>query len=246
MFPEQLIAPVLTGFALGFAGSLHCVAMCGGILSIALVAGQGEDGQEAHMGKTLRRFLLLSLGRITSYMIAGAIVGSVGWGIFQALQLDNGHWVLRILSAMLIATIGALQLGLIPNVVAGGAARIVAPVSAGLNRLFARLPSTGLVGLVASGLAWGWLPCGLVYGGLTYAMLAGSAGAGASAMAGFGLGTIPALMGIALAAGLAGSNLRAFLQRRLVRQLSGLFLIAIAALSVIEHPANPFCQPLPV
>jgi len=50
------------------------------------------------------------------------------------------------------------------------------------------------------GLLWGWLPCGLVYSVLVAAALAGSAGAGALTMLGFGLGTLPAMSALSYAA----------------------------------------------
>jgi sulfite exporter TauE/SafE len=44
------------------------------------------------------------------------------------------------------------------------------------------------------GLAWGFIPCGLVYGALAAAAFAGSAAGGAAAMAAYGLGTLPWLL----------------------------------------------------
>ena len=44
------------------------------------------------------------------------------------------------------------------------------------------------------GLLWGWLPCGMVYGVLTAALLSGSAARGAATMLAFGLGTLPNLL----------------------------------------------------
>src|SRR6185437_7395986 len=46
------------------------------------------------------------------------------------------------------------------------------------------------------GMLWGWLPCGLVYSVLLVAAFAGSAGAGSATMTAFGLGTLPALLGL--------------------------------------------------
>jgi sulfite exporter TauE/SafE len=57
------------------------------------------------------------------------------------------------------------------------------------------------------GLAWGFIPCGLVYGALAAAAFAGSASSGAAgsaaggaaAMLAYGLGTLPWLLGTGLA-----------------------------------------------
>jgi sulfite exporter TauE/SafE len=48
------------------------------------------------------------------------------------------------------------------------------------------------------GFAWGLMPCAMVYGALFTAMLTGSAVGGATVMAGFGAGTLPALTATAL------------------------------------------------
>jgi sulfite exporter TauE/SafE len=68
-----------------------------------------------------------------------------------------------------------------------------------------------------SGLLWGFLPCGLVYGALAAAAFAGSseksAAYGAAAMLAFGIGTLPLL----LSAGLALTRLRS----RAFRSLAG-------------------------
>jgi len=50
---------------------------------------------------------------------------------------------------------------------------------------------------------WAWIPCGLVYSVLIWAVSAGSAGRGALLMLAFGLGTLPNLLGIVLLAGAA-------------------------------------------
>jgi sulfite exporter TauE/SafE len=64
-----------------------------------------------------------------------------------------------------------------------------------------------------AGLFWGWLPCGLVYGALAAAAFAGTAAGGAAAMAAYGAGTLPWLMGAGLAFG--------WLQKKVVRAVAG-------------------------
>jgi sulfite exporter TauE/SafE len=44
------------------------------------------------------------------------------------------------------------------------------------------------------GIAWGFMPCAMVYGALMMALLTGSGFGGAMLMAGFALGTLPALV----------------------------------------------------
>ena len=45
------------------------------------------------------------------------------------------------------------------------------------------------------GMLWGWIPCGLVYAIAAAAAISGSATTGAILLLGFGIGTLPALLG---------------------------------------------------
>jgi sulfite exporter TauE/SafE len=54
---------------------------------------------------------------------------------------------------------------------------------------------------LALGLLWGWLPCGLVYSTLVWSVSAGGAWQGAALMLAFGLGTLPNLLLMGVAAG---------------------------------------------
>jgi sulfite exporter TauE/SafE len=87
------------------------------------------------------------------------------------------------------------------------------------------LPARTLPQSYAAGLAWGWLPCGLVYGALAAAVFAGGAVEGAVAMAGFGLGTLPWL----LAAGVFAAKLRSAVK---LRAAGGMLLIALGGLGL--------------
>jgi uncharacterized protein len=75
---------------------------------------------------------------------------------------------------------------------------------------------------------WGFLPCGMVYGALFYAMLSGSALHGAAVMTGFGLGTLPSVT----AAALGVSSFRRLARTPNARVAVGLGIIALAAASV--------------
>ena len=67
-------------------------------------------------------------------------------------------------------------------------------------------------------MAWGWLPCGLVYSVLVSALAAGSATSGAALMLAFGLGTLPNLLGM----GLFARQIQPFMQQLWVRRAAGL------------------------
>ena len=74
-------------------------------------------------------------------------------------------------------------------------------------------------------MAWGLVPCGMVYGALAVALLAGNAASGAVVMLAFGAGTLPNLL---MMSGLAGW-LRGLSRQRWARGAAG---IAIAGFGV--------------
>lgn len=78
---EASMPLVLSALLLGFFGSAHCLAMCGGIAG-ALGQARTEEGS---IGAWARAGLY-STGRIASYAIAGGIVASVG----EAFVLQTG------------------------------------------------------------------------------------------------------------------------------------------------------------
>jgi hypothetical protein len=82
----------------------------------------------------------------------------------------------------------------------------------------------------ALGLLWGWLPCGLVYSVLVAALATGSAARGGLLMLAFGLGTLPAL----LAMGMAAVRLKAFLQNLWIRRVSGLLVLGFGLLGLLR------------
>ena len=87
--------------------------------------------------------------------------------------------------------------------------------------LFQKLiPVTTTPRAIIAGMAWGWLPCGLVYSILVSALAAGSAASGAALMLAFGLGTLPNLLGM----GLFARQIQPFMQHVWVRRVAGLIV----------------------
>ena len=96
----------------------------------------------------------------------------------------------------------------------------------------ARLPAKA--GLFLSGTVWGFLPCAMVYAALFYAMLSGSWLGGALVMSGFGLGTLPVLIGV----GLGFPLLRRHATSVWLRNIVGLAIIMVGIISAGVTPAN--------
>ncbi|HEY6966291.1 MAG TPA: sulfite exporter TauE/SafE family protein [Burkholderiales bacterium] len=197
---EALVAAM---FAAGLASGVHCVAMCGGIVA-AFDFQKTIPIRQAGQGATWVRRLCFNAGRISTYAAAGALAGTAGGAAYAAAALPaQAAW--RIAASLLLILIG-LHLA--------GAGRLLAPLESlgaplwrRLQPLAARLmrPATPLRAY-AAGLAWGWLPCAMVYAALFAAAAAGDPARGAAAMAAFGAGTLPFL----LAAGWFATRLRAW------------------------------------
>lgn len=178
-------------FLAGLAGSaLHCASMCGPFVLSQVMADAEAAGRGARYGEWQRvggaALLPYHLGRLTTYSALGALAG-VATSLFAATDLFG--WLaasMMMLGAMLML---AQALGL-----AYGAS---APQASIVQRLAAPLAlSRRPVARFALGLVLGLLPCGLIYGALAAAAGTGSALQGALAMAGFSLGTMPALVAV--------------------------------------------------
>lgn len=218
---------LVTAFLVGLAGGVHCAAMCGGIVA-ALNLREPRPGGAA---RGFARQIGYSLGRVASYSVAGAIAGAVGGVGLLYGDLLPARIVFLVLANALVILLGLYLAGLGNAVLALERAGSV--VWRTLSRLGARLAPAETPGrALAVGLAWGWIPCGLVYSVLATALVSGSALRGAAVMAAFGLGTIPNL----LAAGLAAAKLKDWTRRPRVRLAAGLAVVALGIIGLARIP----------
>ena len=206
-----------TAMIVGFLGGTHCVGMCGGIVS-ALSLSIDQPAKTP-----LSYLLAYNLGRIFSYVVAGAIAGGLGALLARGASLHSAQVVLSILAAIFMLLMGLYVAGwssvLSQVEKAGGVIwRQIEP----LGRQF--LPVKRTDHALWLGMVWGWLPCGLVYSVLIWSLSAGNATQGMWLMLGFGLGTLPNL----LAMGVAAQQLKQWMHKRWVRQSAGILLIAFA------------------
>src|SRR5258705_12774754 len=103
-------------FAAGFAGSFHCIGMCGGF---ACALGRDPHGQ----GATLQRHLLYNLGRLSTYCFLGALAGALGQVIctsqggmtLLSSPLDTGQPILAIVAGLLMVAMALQFVGLPPG-----------------------------------------------------------------------------------------------------------------------------------
>jgi sulfite exporter TauE/SafE len=191
---------LLTAFLVGLLGGVHCVAMCGGIVT-TLTLGLAPERRRG-VAAQLPFQLGYNLGRIAGYSIVGALMGGLGALLMQSLALQWAQRGLYALAAVLMIALGLYL---------GGWWRGLAYVERAGAVLWRRLEPIGRRLLpirswwqaFGVGLVWAWLPCGLVYSVLILALSAGGPLHGALLMLAFGLGTLPNLLGIGLLAGAA-------------------------------------------
>ena len=216
-------APVTltSAFLLGLFSTIHCIGMCGGIigaLSLSLPV-------EIRNNKT-RLLVFVStynLGRITSYTFAGLIAGAIGTGVLTSAGFDKGHLYLQYIGIGMMIAIGLYLGGWLPQLAA--VEKIGIPVWKKLEPLGRKLlPVSSLPRALAYGLIWGWLPCGLVYFVLIWALTAGDAVRGGLMMLAFGAGTLPTL----ITAGFMTSWVTRFARNPTARKVVGLLIIAMA------------------
>jgi sulfite exporter TauE/SafE len=200
---------LLAVFVVGLLGGVHCLGMCGSIVGIFTAqAPKGSARWPFH--------LAYSSGRITSYAVAGALVGAIGQaGLLMRDAVPVQHILFALSSLMLIA------LGLYLAGVWGAVRQLEQMGGALWKRLqpyTARLlPVNTVPRALGLGALWGWLPCGLVYSVLLTALASGSAVQGALIMLAFGLGTLPNLLAI----GLFWESIKGWVQSRKVRLVAG-------------------------
>jgi len=215
----------LSVFVVGLFSGVHCLGMCGGIVG-ALTFGMTD---QASQRRKLGFLTLYNLGRLTSYTVAGIIVGWIGAITTQQFASHTLHQFLQTLSGVFMILMGLYlaRWWLILNKLeqAGGVIwRRIEPLARKL------IPIHSFHQALLVGVLWGWLPCGLVYSMLSMSLTSSSAMQGGLIMLSFGLGTLPNLMLM----GLFAASLQKFMQHRLVRIVAGLMVVGLGCVLIYQ------------
>lgn len=211
-----------TALLLGLLGSAHCIGMCGGIASSISL------GQPTHAGKYL---LFYNIGRISSYTIAGAILGSLDFLVrYGSMQI-----LLRTVAALMLIAMGLYIAqwwrGLSHLEQFGFKLwRHISPLASKL------LPVTSAPKAFFLGACWGWLPCGLIYSTLIWSSAANSSTQSALLMLCFGIGTLPAMMTTSLLA----KQVQQLLSKRYSQQICGILIISFGLFNMPWHSLANF------
>lgn len=219
---------ILAGLAFGFLGSFHCIGMCG---PIALALPGTLTG---HIPFIVSR-LIYNTGRVITYTALGGIVGffsriiSLG-GYQQGLSIAVGFMLL------LVPARGKLRTLLDRSGSVTG--KMVNKITGRIKTLFGSGTSASLFLI---GLLNGLLPCGFVYMALATAATSGGTEPSLLFMAAFGLGTIPAMLGVSL----AGNMVPVTFRQRM--QSFSPYFIAMVGIILILRGLNlgiPFISPV--
>ncbi len=213
-------------FAAGFAGSFHCIGMCGGF---ACALGRDPRGAAA----TAERHLLYNVGRLTTYCFLGALAGALGQVVSSAHgvavpplagPLDAAQRILAIVAGFLMIAMALQFFGVFHGFHRAAVGFGGSTLAMSLRSLLA---ARSRAAPVAFGVFNGFLPCPLVY---AFAAQAGSTAAplpGFLVMLAFGLGTFPAM----LTMGGIGRLLAPAWRQRGVR-LAGVFILLLGLVTL--------------
>lgn len=215
---ELLGAGLTTALIAGLLGGGHCIGMCGGIVSALSFA---LPPSRRHPLLIASLMLSYNLGRLTSYTLAGALVGGLGQLLIGQINALTYYlsWLAVIMLLLMACYVGQWWRGLIKLESLGKYLwRILEPLGRKM------LPVTNPAQALVIGMVWGWLPCGLVYSMLILALSSGSSFNGGLLLFFFGLGTLPTL----LVTGATARQMTNLLRLQGWRQLSAVLLLAFA------------------
>ncbi|MBK8452095.1 MAG: sulfite exporter TauE/SafE family protein [Thiofilum sp.] len=207
-------------FLVGLMGGVHCLGMCGGIVSALTFSLPAAQRQ--HFRQSLPIMLGYNIGRLSSYTLAGVIASSIGVAALQFTELDVLRTGLSVLAALFMVALGLYLAGLWTGI--AKIEQIGKPIWKHLEPLGRRfIPINTPLKALPLGFIWGWLPCGLVYSVLLWTVSAGSVTKGALIMLLFGLGTLPNL----LLMGTFAAQLQRLLRKPAIKLAAGLIVVAM-------------------
>ena len=187
MLTTSLLLAVFLG---ALVSGWHCALMCGGIAAAIERPGVLETPLRSK-SELFYLQVVMHFGRISTYILLGAIAGLMGVVVWQQNLLPIQRPLFAITSLILILmgwrllrqgkSTGVLGGKWLSSKIAGYWAKHLGHMASGPSRWF-------------SGMLWGLVPCGLVYSVLPLAFLSGDVATGAALMLAFGLGTLPNLL----------------------------------------------------
>ncbi len=210
---------IIAAFLIGFLGSMHCVGMCGGLVTTLTMSRSSIwwSGLASYQ-----------VGRILTYTLFGLIAGMIGMAITQVDWFADMQRGLTLFAGTLMIIFGLNLAGWLPDPFVNIITRFTTWI--GLTKWIhaattSRMPMSWLM----VGLFNGLLPCGLVYAALALSLTSGNMVLSASMMFAFGLGTIPAMMVVPVVLKSASPKARGW-----VLKVAAILLVGIGLFTMIR------------
>lgn len=195
-----MIEWLAAGLVFGFLGSVHCVGMCGPI-ALALPTA-GMQGLKKWTGLFLYNF-----GRTLIYILLGTIVGFFG-KMAGVIGFQKSLSVITGLLLVAFALIPALR-----NYVSRWESLMSTNYDVLIKPFRKLMKKRSVAALFGIGLLNGLLPCGFVYMAIAAALNTGNTFSSMIFMAGFGFGTMPAMIAVSLSPGFLSVKMRQKIQK---------------------------------
>lgn len=215
----------LVAFITGLLGGVHCFGMCGGIVGALTLSSPKQQNNRSHLAILFG----YNIGRISGYVVAGAIVAFLGSSLVDLTGIQAAKQALSIIASVFMIALGLYLAGLW-----SGLSKLESMGSVLWKHIqpFTKhfMPVKNFQQAVPLGFLWGWLPCGLVYTALIWTLSAGSALEGALIMLAFGLGTLPNL----LAMGVIATRLTKWVRNPTVRLIAGLLVVLLGIVTLLR------------
>lgn len=208
---EAGLYALVIAFLIGLSGSLHCVGMCGPLVSVT--------------SKTKWQTVLYQVGRLLGYLLVGLTIGLLGKAILFKISRP-----LNIVFSILIAAF-FIYLGVrlyINKPLSMKMPSIIQKIWNSLNLKKQGNTHSFLVGLFSI-----FLPCGFLYAVLFATMSLQNLAVGLGTIVAFWMGTLPAMVSAPV---LLNKVLQPFMKRR--PQLTGLFLVSLGILTLFIRFQN--------
>jgi sulfite exporter TauE/SafE len=188
------------GFLMGLIGSVHCIGMCGPLVMALPISGQSNFHKWVSI-------LLYHFGKISSYTVLGIFLGLFGSSLPLFGVQENLSIVMGSIMLLYVLYVFVLRCNWAPSFFKSNI--IYTIIIKKMGSLFKSKKSSSfyLIGFLN-----GLLPCGMVYVALTSAIATQSLVQGGMMMAFFGLGTMPALIMVAIGGQYMGRTVRTKLQ----------------------------------
>ncbi|MBF0422007.1 MAG: sulfite exporter TauE/SafE family protein [Magnetococcales bacterium] len=174
-------------FMTALFASGHCIGMCGGMVTALGLATEPKGSLFPRPLTGITRHLIYGVSRLFTYLLIG---GFSGWLGSLAPTMGRSPWLSALPLwlagvAMIIMGLDTLGIGRLP--LASG--RLQRSINGMIGHVSWKKP-------LLLGVLTGLLPCGLHWAFQAQAFATGSVAGGLLIIAAFGLGTLPALMGL--------------------------------------------------